>query len=348
LLSCSNERRGVSENWVEDFTVLEAVPISDTLSVTRIVSMTPGESEVLLANPFNILNINDQYLVLTERRNENFISIFSLPDIEYLYSLGELSRGPEFDQFFSIPMDFNVHQDELIVFDGLSRQLRHLRIGDSTAAKTKEIELSYEGQMDPLNRVRRMKDELYFVDYGTSFEETDHEHAALTPGIDEIQFTFGNYPETDLDGFTRYATFMKSNQSKPDGSQFAAFYYNHNVLKIYSADGQLKDAIRISDPYVNYTLPSERTDFSFRHATWSTNDYIYALGYYATDEQVEAPEESSQSYFEVWDWNGNSVYRAPFDRFIHGFTVSEPNQKIYAYSQKRENTIYVYNLPLLD
>jgi hypothetical protein len=345
LSSCSGEHENAIVDKTENFTEFEAAPVSDTLVVSRTVSFTPGEAEILLANPFRILNVHDQYLILTERRSENFISVFSLPSVEYLYSFGELSRGPEFDQFLSIPMYFNVYQDELIAYDGISRRLRHLRIDDSTAVKTKEMDLFYAGQMEPLNRVRRMKDELYFVDYGTSFEETGHEHAALTPGMDEIQFTFGNYPETDLEGFSRYGMFIKSNQSKPDGSKFATFYYNYNTLKIYSADGNLEKSVRITDPFINYAIPSDRHEFSFRQATWSTNEYIYTLGYYTTDEEIETPDGSSRSYFEVWDWDGNPVYRASFDRFIKGFTVSETNQKIYAFSGKRENTIYVYDLP---
>lgn len=265
--------------------------------------------------------------------------------MRHLYSFGTLSDGPEPGEFQSVPMYYNVSEDELISYDGLSRQLSFFQLKDSTISKTREVMLSYNGQMDPLNRVRRIRDDLYFADYGSSFENTNHEHIALEPGVEDSLFTFGRYPESELEGFERYGQFMKENVVKPDGTRFATFYFRYNALKIFTSEGKRIEAIKVNDPFIEDRLTEATDDFMFRTTAAASDNFIYTLGYYTSRENISSPNRSSTTFFEVWNWDGEPVYRASFDRFIDNFTVSESHHKIYAYNKSVDDTLFEYSLP---
>lgn len=347
LSSCAIDRSTDNYvNLIEEFKKVNANALSDTLSVNRTITISQNEDSLVIATPMRILNVGDNFLVVTENRIEKFINVFSLPDVNHLYSFGTISGGPEPGEFQSVPMYFNVSGDELISYDGLSRQLTYLQLVDSAISKTKEISLSFDGQMDPLNRVRRVRDDLYFADYGSSFENTEHEHIALEPGVDDSLFTFGRYPESNFEGFERYGQFMKENVAKPDGTRFATFYFRYNALKIFTSDGERIEAIKIDDPFIEDRLGDATDDFMYRTTATATDDYIYTLGYYTSRENISSPNGSATTFFEVWDWDGEPVFRASFDRFIDNYTVSETHQKIYAYSKSDEDTLYEYLLPL--
>jgi hypothetical protein len=200
--------------------------------------------------------------------------------------------------------------------------------------------------MDPLNRVRRIRDDLYFADYGSSFENTDKEHIALKPGAEDSLFTFGRYPESDLEGFERYGQFMKENVAKPDGSRFATFYFRYNALKIFTSSGERIIALKVNDPMIEDRLAEVTGDVLIRTTASASDEFIYTVGYYKSREDFSTPDSSLTSFLEVWNWDGKPVHRASFDRFIDNYTVSEMHQKIYAYNKSDEDTIYEYNLPL--
>jgi len=344
IAACVNETDEGSR--IQDFDTVKAVSICDTLQINRMVSISQDKDSLVIATPMRILNIGEKFLVVTENRSENFINVFSLPDLSYLYSFGTVSNGPNPEEFQSVPIYFNASGNELISYDGLSRQLRYIELNDTTISKTREVSLSYDGQMDPLNRVRRVRDDLYFADYGSSFENTDKEHIALKPGVEDSLFTFGRYPESDLEGFERYGQFMKENAAKPDGSRFATFYFRYNAFKIFTSDGERIEATKVNDSLIEDSLAQATNDILFRSTAAASDNYIYTVGYYTSRENVSTPDSSSTSFFEVWNWDGKPVYRSSFDRFIDNFTVSEMHQKIYAYNKSNDDTIYEYNLPL--
>jgi hypothetical protein len=48
---------------------------------------------------------------------------------------------------------------------------------------------------------------------------------------------------------------------------------------------------------------------------------------------------------EIWDWDGQPVFRSVFDEPVHGFTVSEKYNRIYAFSSLETHKILEYELP---
>lgn len=330
----------------EYFVDIEALPFNDTLTVHRTINI---EEELALLNPFRILNLNDEYLIISELKSEDFFNVLNIPELKFMYSFGRISSGPEPNEFIATPLYLNKNSDVLIVFEGMSRQLRHISLSDSSLEMIKIETLSYEGQLDPLNRVRRINDDLYFADYGLSLEDTNNEHIALRPDQNEPLFTFGKFPETDLQGIERYQKYNKENLSKPDGSKFASFYFNLNMFKIYNNRGEEENIVRVEDDYIDDTINSliDSNDYLYRVPAWASENYIYLLGLYASGEQIyDKPNEleSIKTSLEIWDWDGNPVYRAMFDRQINNFTVSETYSKIYAYSNLSEKTIFEYDI----
>jgi len=222
LLSCCQETENNKTQHVQAF------PFEDTPKAQRILN---PDWNIEFLNPVSIINLNDRYLILNYFRPDDFFHVFKLPEVNYLYSWGKKGRGP--DEFTQNPVYINSNKDELIVFDGILQSLRYLSVNDTTLIKSRELALSYEGQVEPLNRIRRIHDTLYVVIYGSSIqEETNHEHMALQPGEESPLFTFGEYPNTNLEGFDRYSEFLKTNTAKPDGSRFAAFYIAQYMFKI--------------------------------------------------------------------------------------------------------------------
>jgi hypothetical protein len=303
--------------------------------------------DIEFLNPASIINLNDRYLILNDFRPDNFFHVFSLPGVKYLYSWGKQGRGP--DEFLQNPVYIDKNEDELIVFDGMLQTLRYFSVNDTTLIKSREVSLAYEGQVEPLNRIRRIHDTLYAVDYGSSIqEETNHEHMALEPGEEIPLFTFGEYPNTNLEGFDRYSEFLKTNIAKPDGSRFAAFYIAHNMFKIYNSGGDLLALIEVTDPYLQ-NVPKNDERYLYRSTAWASDDYIYLLGLNAEREIIYGDSESPiKTSLEIWDWDGRPVYRAMFDRRIDSFTVSEKHGKIVGFSKMAGGETMLLEYDLTD
>lgn len=316
----------------------KARPFEDTLIVSKVVTLDDYSE---LFRPFRIRNLNNNYIIVSELLPENIFKVFKLPNMNFLYAWGNQGQGP--NEFRGIPGEIITNEDDLIIYDVVNRKLRTFEVNDSTSYQTKSEILYYKNQLDPLNRIRRINDTLYFMDYGTSIEKTNKEYVALKPNKEDTLFTFGEYPDSELKDHDRYFKFLKTNLSKPDGSLFATFYLYQNKIKIYNNSGEIVKHIEINDDY----LSSEKSsDVIYRSAAWSSDKFIYVLGLNQSSEDLyENPDSTLKTSIEIFDWKGNQVYRAKFDRLINGFTVSEEYSSVYAYSISEPRKLYVYELP---
>lgn len=324
----------------DGFEPVTALPVQDEL-VAEAISVE-GDTELL--NPFHILNADDEYLVITEVRENNFVHVFNLPDLQFQYSWGKNGRGP--DEFVFFPYFINQKEKELHLYDPILQQNRVYRIRDSTLENLQERSLSYTGQMgQPFNGVLRLNDRLYIADYELPFGNASHEYIALRPGESDSLFTFGDYPTTDLEDPVRYFEFKKTNIAKPDGSRFAALYVNHNKFKIFSSTGETLKAIKIQDPHLEEDRNESENNFLYRYKGWASDSYLYFLGIYTSSDVFnENPDSTYAPFLEIWDWEGQPLYRAHFDRLIHAFTVSEEHGKLYGFSKHDIHHIYEYDM----
>lgn len=344
IIACSNDPESLSETGQFEKTI-QLAAISDTLHAVKDYD---NFTETVLANPADLVNLNDSILVVLERRNQDFISVFEIPGINYLYSFGSLSRGPEPDEFVSPVNYINANVDQLITYEVASKSLKYLSISHSGVAKIKEGTLGYDDQMAPLDRVRHISGGLFFADYGTSDEKTNSEYVAIEFNKSDTLFTFGEYPESESTGFLRYAKFMKTNVSNRSGDRFAAFYLFLNRFKIFNQRGDELMQVNLNDPVMMNENSFEERIIQ-RSTAWASDDFIYTIGLNGTsDELFDKPTEAgTPTFFEVWDWEGNSIYRAYFDRLITRYVVSETERKIYALPKIGESSIIEYQLPNL-
>lgn len=323
---------------------IESLPIEDTLEATVIYSI----DNTSIFNPRRIVNVNDEYLVIIDTRPEGIFQVFSLPSMDFLYEWGRIGGGPA--ELDDTPVDVNVNDRELITYHHSLRHLRFHLITDTTMVMTRELPLYYGDQIAPLNHIRRINDSLFVADYDMTDlarETTDHEYIALAPGNEEALFTFSQYPATELEGRVRFADFSKINTARPDGSKFAAFYSYHNMLKIYNSNGDMLKFIEVLDQNLPEDAWRENREhrFIYRDTGWSSDKYMYVLGVNATGEFIGENFETFKTSLEIWNWEGQPVYRSIFDRPIHGFIVSEVHRKLYAYSLLKTDEIYEYDLP---
>jgi hypothetical protein len=319
--------------------IRETLPFEDDLIVSKVV---PLDDNTELFRPFRIRNLNDDYVVVSELLPENIFKVFKLPGMNFQYKWGKLGRGP--NEFSGIPGDIMISGDDLIIYDPVIKKLRTFEVKDSSVIPKKDMMLSYKNQLDPLNRIQRMNDTLFFVDYGTSIEKSNAEHVALKPDEEDTLFTFGEYPISEYKEEERYFNFLKTNLSKPDGSLFATFYLYQNKIKIYNTSGEIIKHIDLID---DHSSSGEKPDdIIYRATSWSSDDFIYTLGLNSSNEALyENPDSTLKTSIEIFDWNGDQLFRAEFDRLINGFTVSEKHSKIYAYSILEPQKLFVYELP---
>src|SRR5690554_5519089 len=183
LLFCNScEYSGYEENKTTER--VSVLPFDTTITADRIISF---EGETTFINPLRILNIDDRFLIVTEYRPNDFFQVFSLPELDFMYSAGEKGRGP--NEFITTPTYFNVDDDgQLITYDPLLNRLRFFEVNDTNLIEIKYESLAYNGQLEPLNSVRRLNDSTYFAEYGSSIEKTNREHIALKPNVTDSLF----------------------------------------------------------------------------------------------------------------------------------------------------------------
>lgn len=269
IVACSNHKKQKDQ-------VVQAKPFSDTLRA-HIITLKKNNNNAFLI-PIHVINLNNDYLILTYLTKNNFIRVIKLPDMKPLYSWGRQGKGP--NEFIKPPVYYNHKNDELIIYAWLQRRLITYSVGDSTLKKKGVQSLTYHDQLNPLDRIRRINDSLYFADYGKqTVEKTDHEYIALKPDSKKPLFLFGKYPHTKLKGLKRYFQYIKTNVAQPNGSKFAAFYIYYNKFKIFNKDGKLLELIQIDDPFISNSLKNKK-DVLYRNVDYSSNEYIYSCGVY--------------------------------------------------------------------
>lgn len=294
------------------------------------------DEQVTLLNTSEVLNIDDKYLLFSDEDQHGAFKIFSIPDITFLYSWGRQGGGP--DEFRVIPLsELSARPGGFSLYDIGSQKLKQYSINDTTIQEIYSGDLKYEGQTNTHTQITAVSDDLYIAEYGKEPGDDNFEFIALQPDKNESEFKFGKYPNSELEGFERYFEYFKSFEAATNGQRLASFYLYHNRIKIFNSEGGIIHDITIDDPYIS-DKESIAGSFQYRTLEAASNNYLYALGIYKNRENME----NINTYFEIWDWEGNQVHRAQFDQPIHNFSVSESDGKIYAYSKIEAEKIYEY------
>ncbi len=309
---------------------------------TDLKSKIVSYDSVSLLNLADIINVADEYLVLSDSESDGFIKVFKLPEMDYLYSWGMQGRGP--NEFEFIPLnEINTEGDSIIFYEFGTRTLREYEVNDTSLVLLEESSLSFDGQTNTLTGITKVQEDLFIAENGASFENDSFEFIALEPNVDQPLFYFGQFPETQLTGFDKLYEYLKTTGASNDGSKIAASYLYKNRIKIFDNKGNLQSEITVKDSETPRS--AELQKYQYRSLKKPTNSYLYFMGMFEYEQTINENIETFKTTFEIWDWSGNQIHRAKFDRPIHNFTVSEKHGKIYAYSVLDMQNIYVFDLP---
>lgn len=317
---------------------IEALPIDNTLQ-GNIISFN-GKIEIF--NPQNIVNIDNDYLMIMDQREDGIFHVFELPQVGYLYSWGRRGEGP--DEFPSLSfLSLNVKGNQIILYAPGTHTLLLYTVTDTALVFDEKQRIFFNYQHQPLNRLQRLSDSLYVaIPHWT--ENTDKEFIALKPNEGKLLFAFGEYPDLSLNRQERMQEYAKITTVKPDGSKFIAFYGGYNMFKIFNNNGSLIKQVKINDKSLPTTTSNNK--FIFRIRAHASDNYIYTLSLNTTEEDISQDPESFRPLLEVWDWDGNQISRFRFDRLVTDFTVSEKYRKLYALSVYDIHQIFEYDLEL--
>jgi hypothetical protein len=341
--NCTNQNESVFHKKVE------ALEFSDTLKVLEKLNLTESDS-LFIRSPRRMFTVNDHFLILTELEPENFIHVFNLPDLDYLYSWGVNGKGP--DEFQFPPGDFFVNEgNRFSIYDFAMGQIRYFQVSDTSIVKAADAKsMRYSGQFNYLAGITRLNDSLYIANFDeTPMNDPDVEHIAIKTDDATPVSKFGEYPRSDVEGPGKLSLFAKTNITRPDGSSFASFYSNFNRFKIYNSDFKLIKDVEVYDLSVPDHNVSQTVDnperIIYRYVRWASDELIFTHGMNETSENLwDNPIPSLTTFFEIWDWDGNQLFRAHFDRRVIRFAVSDNLEKIYALGEDPFEEIYVYDI----
>ncbi len=337
VVACSQSQKNIGNEVV----------LADVIGTLSPTSTTEYVSPDAIFNPMGIFRVNDRYLIVSQYADRDFLRILSLPDLEPLYTWGTSGRGP--GEFRMPPVYFNTiaGTNELIISDVLDFRQEHYIVSDTAITFEKSRMLRYEGQYNMVERLRRVDDSTYISDFIPMDAPDSVEYIILRPDNDQVVSRFGTYPIIDVDHIKKAFLLMKSNAYNPDKEIFAAFYMSMNAFKLFRKDGEMIGEYRVDGFSFDAVNPEEAMNYTYRYIQDSSKDHIYTLGVYGNAADLYEPKADydTESIFEVWDWEGNSLRRYTLDRFIHAFVVSEKHGRIYGYSYSDPTKVFEYELP---
>jgi hypothetical protein len=316
-------------------------PIATTISPTDSLMINAFEHVIV---PFTLLNLDDTYLIVAHYNTERLLNVFSLPDLNYLYSWGSHGRGPT--EYTDPPRYFNTPGgDTLILSDVVGFKQDTYVVNDSSLVLAASDQLSYTGQMGVLERVRQISDSMYIADYISFVKDDNYEYVLLKKNQPDYSVKFGEYPITDWpDMYQKQMYHLKSNAFNKDVGIFAAFYMSANAIKLFDTSGTLLNHIMYDDFDFSTVDRTAGRHQLLRYIQYSDEAYIYTIGF-NRENASDGTADNESTFFEVWDWDGNSVYRASFDRKIDIITISQKNGLIYGYSSQNPDAIYLFQIP---
>ena len=321
------------------------IPYQQTADTLRVSDKFVSESQDIAYNPMNLLNLNDEFIIVKDMRPNNFFTTIKWSDsgsFEVLYTWGRESRGPESDEFATFPFHSYSSDSTLITAEPMIGVLRHIEISESEPILLKRLQVSINNSLGSLNRPIPVSDSLLFVindmfiEMDHNLDSESHEWAAVNPQTGELLFRFGKYPgdgykNKDMFGWDFYTLGGISN---PRNNRFASFYIGQNAFKIFDHHGTELHAVKVDDELTNpQTLFNSITEKSIRTPNWADDEFIFTINY-----QHELP------WLEVWTWDGELHFAAPFDLPVYRVTVSRKHRKMIGVSSEFENKLLIWDL----
>lgn len=297
---------------------------------------------VNLLQPAGIFTYEDNLVVFDNVKTEIF-KVFKLPEIDYLYGLGNIGRGP--NEFLFVDENcIGVNNNEIELLD--NGRLKRIQVTpDSLITKSAVDIIALD---NPLNNLRRINDSIYISD--NVFSDNEFEHLLINIKENNVINKFGKYPDSrGLDIKTNeegYQLFRKVSMSSPSGDHFVAFYGFINRFKIYDGKGNLQRDIFLEDKkgqMLSVTNMMSSPIYFFSQPC-VTDDFIYVLRLSMSEADLQKDIENFKPELLIFNWDGDAIAKYKLNKPITSITISEKDKKLYGVNLMKENEIYTFDL----
>lgn len=339
LLFCLNCSEESSKNVIEfpEIVPLIGEPITDI--------------EVFSSGNVNLVVI-DTFLVV-QKAEEKFISIYNTKSYKKLAELGINGRGPSEFKYpkliKQVGYDKKNNSPLAYIYDISRRRTSIVNIFDAINSQKSSItELEMPNIKDYLPYFFYQNDSFLLAtpEVGQRFLKFD----LLTgeridiPFIPEKEYIYNQEISSVL-----YRSTVVVNEEKnlfaaaPSGFgqlDFFDLYGNYLKSTIFSTDNdeKLKKDIKNEDlKYFNLNIIHLQKN----------DDYIYALNYNNTPEEIYSDNISNNMEVQVYNWDGKPIKKFELidKRVITSFAIDRINNRIYGYSSnEKDHNIIVYDL----
>jgi hypothetical protein len=106
------------------------------------------------------------------------------------------------------------------------------------------------------------------------------------------------------------------------------------------------EKVKVLDKYLPAAIHNNKKDIVYRSFITATNNYIYAYAPGFSGEKVNSFSDLKKikPIIEIWNWDGDEIARFKLNKICFKFAASDKYKKLYAFSIKKLNVIYEYDL----
>jgi hypothetical protein len=276
--------------------------------------------------PASIL-LKNNMLIFSAYNSPKMLYIYSLPDLDSLYAIGEKGNGPTDFELF--PMFCKSFSDDIYIWGYTPTRIKQFSISPSRELHFKQdIDLAlYES----FNQMHIVRDSLLI-------------YSAIPSDFSIKKYNLRSHDmegKIDIKKDDHAESFFYSNRGMvaANDSFIIYSYLYKNQIDIYNVD-DLKLYRRIVGDYSRNRIVIGDFENNINHylSVLAGKKYFYALynGNIASNEKDCA--------IEVFDYGGNPIKRYLFDIVPFLFEIDEENGYIYGYNDNYEDYILKYKM----
>ncbi len=289
-----------------------------------------GISEVLKIN--NITKTTD-YLILQNSSDGagDFYFVYSLPDVNFLYSFGKRGRGPS--EYLMPALIKNTPGNILGFKDHATDEIALYEISDTTAELQNSVTMHSHDRNRFFWEINLIEDSLLLVKhqgYKTGATELWNMKTELQ---DSIQNTFHRLPrKLGKDYYTIFDDYLIA----ANGNRFAISYFmidriefgkviNSRIIRTSASGADFTPRFHLygNDTDTEYSIDR---NIVYYENIYAGKDFVYAL---YSNKRLDETEKEHSSTIEIYTWNGKPAEILNLDIPLAYMTVDESNKEIY-------------------
>lgn len=283
------------------------------------------------------MGISGDYLFVYKEREDKLFSLFSLPDLEHLATVGQRGQGPH-DFNLLDTRSFQITSEGFNVIDAKLNALKEVEIDHKRLKVKSSKQLFSKGLAS--NGFYPMGEGRYIT---FTQPDSNKEYAYYDENTGDFSLMEVEYPHwQDIPKeFPVFMTYVRTCVSHPDGKCFAAFYSRFKRWRLFDSSLNLISEVdvRVKPCKADATLEVAEQPIYYIGQPHATEKHIYVL---CSNRNTS---KDGRSELQVWDWQGNAVACYTFDRKLSLMAISMKYGKIYGIDNQIEDKMFVYDLP---